>query len=56
MAGMRVALAVAFGIGIAGCSGAADGGGLKWQKEPQKAFELASFTGRPMVLYFTSDG
>jgi hypothetical protein len=47
---------VALSFAGAGCSGAADGGILKWQKDPKKAFELAHFTGKPMLLYFTSDG
>jgi len=38
------------------CGGTADGGELRWQKDPNKGFELARFTGKPMLLYFTSPG
>ncbi len=57
----RILLALA-SIALAGsgaaCSGGGggDGGNLKWQKDPKKGFELASSTGKPMLVYFTSDG
>jgi hypothetical protein len=50
---LLVGLALAL---LAACSGAVDGGGLKWQKDPKKAFEFAHFTGKPMLVYFTSVG
>ena len=50
-------LLVGFALALlAACSGGADGGGLKWQKEPKKGFELAHFTGKPLLVYFTSVG
>lgn len=49
-------LALAVAAAVAGCSGSQDGGRLKWKKEPEKALEFAQFTGKPMLLYFTSHG
>ena len=46
---------VASGAACAG-GGGGDGGALKWQKDPKKGYELASSTGKPMLVYFTSDG
>ena len=39
-----------------GCGEVADGGALHWQRDPKKGMEHARFVGKPMVLYFTSDG
>ena len=33
-----------------------DGGKLRWEKDPAKGIERAQMSGRPMLLYFTSDG
>jgi len=33
-----------------------DGGKLRWEHDPAKGIERAQMSGRPMVLYFTSDG
>jgi hypothetical protein len=42
---------------VVACSGGSSGGGkLKWQRDPNKAMEHARFTGKPMLIYFTSDG
>jgi len=49
-------LAFALLVGGAGCGGTKDGGDLRWERDPAKAFELAHFVGKPMALYFTSDG
>lgn len=49
LAGVALAL-------LAACSGGVDGGKLKWQKEPKKGYELAHFTGKPLLVYFTSVG
>lgn len=38
-----------------GCS-TKDGGKLHWERDPDKGIERAQATGRPMLLYFTSDG
>jgi hypothetical protein len=53
----RIVLALLVGLAAA-CSGSgtADGGKLAWQKDPKKGMELARLTGKPMLLYFTSDG
>ena len=55
MARSWTALALGFAL-LAGCGGTKDGGDLKWQKDPDKAMELAHFTGKPMLIYFTSHG
>jgi hypothetical protein len=33
-----------------------DGGNLRWEKDPAKGIERAQMSGRPMMIYFTSDG
>jgi len=33
-----------------------DGGKIAWEKNPQKAMELARKVGSGMMLYFTSEG
>jgi hypothetical protein len=38
------------------CGGTKDGGKLRWERDPAKASTLAHSLGRPMLLYFTSDG
>jgi hypothetical protein len=56
---LLLAIGVVLGLSLSGaaCSGGGgDGGILKWQHDPKKAFEQAHFTGKPMLVYFTSDG
>ena len=55
---VRACLVLAFTVlvGLAGCGPTQDGGELRWQREPAKGFELAHFIGKPMMIYFTSDG
>ena len=40
----------------ASCGGTKDGGKLRWERDPAKGSALAHALGRPMLLYFTSDG
>ena len=54
MARFVVMLGLALVVGCGG--GASDGGKLKWQHDPKKAMDHARFTGKPMLIYFTSDG
>jgi hypothetical protein len=48
-------LASALLLTFVGCS-TKDGGKLHWERDPEKGIERAQMTGRPMLLYFTSDG
>ena len=54
---LAIASATFLWLGAA-CSGGGggDGGDLKWQRDPGKGYELARSTGKPMLVYFTSDG
>ena len=54
--GRILAPLAALALLVAGCGKTRDGGDLKWEHDPAKGIELASTLGKPMVLYFTSDG
>ena len=49
-------LATSLFLGLAGCGKTKDGGDLRWERDPTKGMELAHSVGKPMLLYFTSDG
>jgi hypothetical protein len=49
-------LASALFFAFAGCGGTKDGGDLRWERDPAKGIALAHSVGKPMMLYFTSDG
>jgi len=55
---VRATMAFAFALllGAAGCGKTKDGGDLRWERDPAKGLELAHFVGKPLLLYFTSDG
>jgi hypothetical protein len=48
--------AAALLVSTLACGGVSDGGKLRWERDPAKGLELAHFVGKPVVLYFTSDG
>jgi hypothetical protein len=48
-------LASALLLGFVACT-TKDGGKLRWERDPDKGIERAQMSGRPIMLYFTSDG
>jgi hypothetical protein len=51
----RPALALAAAV-LASTASAQDGGKIPWNKDPQAALKEAKKTGRPMMMFFTSEG
>ena len=49
-----VLLMVGFSAGVAQAQG--KGGNVPWNTDPKEAIEKAKKTGKPMMLYFTSQG
>jgi hypothetical protein len=55
----RSPVAVLFLLGLASAASAQDGGKLPWRgknEDPKLAMTEAHQQGRPMMLFFTSDG
>ena len=53
---VRTLLAAAF-VAVSGMDVVAqDGGKIPWIKDPKAGFKEAKKSGKPMMLFFTSDG
>ncbi len=55
----KMSLSLAMFVGIASAAYAQDGGKLPWKdskKNPQGAMAEAKKAGKPMLLFFTSEG
>ena len=52
----RALLAGALVSALAGGAVAQDGGKIPWNHDPQAGFKEAKKSGKPMMLFFTSEG
>ncbi len=53
---VKAMLALVAGVLFAGEALAGGGGKVPWIKDPEAAMKAAKSSGKPMMLYFTSDG
>jgi hypothetical protein len=53
---MRTIVALAAVLGLTAPALGQDGGKIPWNKDPQAAIAQAKKTGKPMMMFFTSEG